>query len=159
MPWGDVLQTCQGQSVGVFAEAVAVGAGAQHQVEQALGAGARLERLEKLCRLAPRQPGPRRPDLTLHRFGGDEVVDRVDIRRRALTGDDPGQTQEVAPFVGQRRVRRQHRRGVVGDVADRQLVEGDVVVGAPQRGRSREDDVGVTGGLIDVDVEADHEVE
>ena len=50
------LEPRERQPVGVGAEAVAVGAGAQHAVEHPLGPGARLERGEQLVRVAARRP-------------------------------------------------------------------------------------------------------
>ena len=44
-------------------------------------------------------------------------------------------------------------------VADRERVEDEVVVVALERGRRRQDHVGVPGGLVEVDVDRDHEVE
>ena len=44
-------------------------------------------------------------------------------------------------------------------VADREAVEDQVVLVALQRGRRRQDHVGVPGGLVEVDVDRDHEVQ
>ena len=49
--------------------------------------------------------------------------------------------------------------GVADLVAHGEGVEGEVVVGALRGRRRRQDDVGVAGGLVEVRVDADHEVE
>ena len=51
------------------------------------------------------------------------------------------------------------RRRVVRNVAHREQIERKVVMAAAQRRRSGKDHIGVAGGLVDVDVETDHEVE
>ena len=53
----------------------------------------------------------------------------------------------------------QHGGGEAGRVPDGQTVEHDVVVVPLQRGRRRQDHVGVPGGLVDVDVDRGHEVQ
>jgi hypothetical protein len=47
----------------------------------------------------------------------------------------------------------------VGDVAHREEVEREVIVAAAQRRRRGQDDVGVPGGLVEIDVHRDHEVQ
>ena len=70
-----------------------------------------------------------------------------------------GQVEVDLPLVA--RVGRPWRRppGEPGRVADRQAVEDQVVVVALEGGGRRQDDVGVTRGLVEVDVDRDHEVE
>ena len=77
----------------------------------------------------------------------------------ALAGGDRGEPQDDLPLLRLALGGGEDRRRVVGDAADRELVEGEVVVGLGQRLGRGEDDVGVAGGLVDVDVERDHEVE
>ena len=71
----------------------------------------------------------------------------------------PGQAQQRLPLGLDLRVGRQRRRRVVGHVARGELVEGQVVVDALQRRGRRQDHVGVPGRLVDVDVDADHQLE
>ena len=54
---------------------------------------------------------------------------------------------------------REHRRREPRRVAHRQQVEHQVVVVALERGRRRQDHVGVPGGLVEVDVDRRHEVQ
>ena len=57
------------------------------------------------------------------------------------------------------RLRREERRRPAGGVAHGQQVEDDVVVVALERPGRRQDDVGVPGGLVDVEVDRHHHVE
>ena len=85
MPCGVRLERGQREAVGPRAEAVAVRAGAQHQVEQALGAAARRQRGEDLVRRRGRAIGEcGRADRLLDALRGDEVVERVDVGVGAL---------------------------------------------------------------------------
>ena len=132
------LEHVERQPVRVGAEAVAVGAGAQHEVEQPLGAAARLERR----RAARSGRGPRRasPASPTSRWTsvGDRPGRRARRRRRSAPwpADDARQAQEDLP-LGRRRSRLEHRRRVVGHVAHRELVEREVVVRLLERRRRR----------------------
>ena len=90
----------------------------------------------------------------------DELVPGLEVGVGALAGGDRGEPQDDLPLLRLARRRPvEDRRRVVGDAADRELVEREVVVRLRQRLGGGEDDVGVAGGLVDVDVERDHEVE
>ena len=65
----------------------------------------------------------------------------------------------ISHSCGRPSAQRQDRRRPVRDAADGELVERGVVVRLRQRLGSGKDHVGVPGGLVDVDVDADHEVE
>ena len=92
---------------------------------------------------------------------GDESVQRVDVDVGPRPAGDAGQAQQRAPLVRRlaRRFGVEHRRRVVGHVADGQLVEREVVVRARERRGRRQHDVGVARGLVEVDVEREHEVQ
>ena len=127
-----------------------VGAGAQRQVEQALGAAASVEHVGDGLRV---DPGAARALL------GDEAVDRVDVGVGTLARDDRGQAQHRLPLVRHAGRLVQQRGRVVRHVAHGQLVEGDVVVGVLERGGPGQDHVRVARRLVDVHVQRDHEVE
>ena len=92
------LQHGEREALRLGAEAVAVGADAQHEVEHTLGAAARLERLEQLGRLAAGDARAGVADLALHQRVDDEVVERLDVGVRALAGEDARQPQEDLPL-------------------------------------------------------------
>ncbi len=77
---------------------------------------------------------------------------------------DPGrgaqrQLAEDLPVVPLVVLLREDRRGEAGRVAHREEVEHQVVVVPLQGGRRRQDDIGVPGRLVDVDVHCGHEVQ
>ena len=79
------LELREREAVGVGAETVAVRAGAQHEVEHALGTAPRRERLRAARRRRDlRRCEPLRRDRLLHEPGDHEVVERVDVGVRAL---------------------------------------------------------------------------
>ena len=106
-PCGVCLEAVERQPVRVGAEAVAVGAGAQQQVEQPLRPAPRLE----LAPAARRRRG-RRPrecasaDLARDQRAGDHVVERLDVGVRPLAGDDRPRAAAAAPTRPARRARR-----------------------------------------------------
>ena len=71
----------------------------------------------------------------------------------------PGQPQERVPLRHLGVVELEHRGRVVRDVAGRELVERQVVVRAVERRGRGQDHVRVPGGLVDVDVDAHHQVD
>ena len=78
-----LLEHVEGQPLGVGAEAVAVGAHAQQEVEHALGAAARLELREQLAGIAARHERPLRAHLALDQRLDDHVVEARRRRRSA----------------------------------------------------------------------------
>ena len=136
-----------------------VGPGAQQEVEDPLGPDARRHLGEQLLGLATVDAGVGVGGLAAGGLQRDEAVDGGDVGVRALPGDHAGQAQQRLPLGGQVGVGRQHRRRVVGHVAHREAQQRHVVVRALQRRGRGEDDVGVAGRLVDVDVDADHEVQ
>ena len=121
-------------AVGLGAEPVAVRAGAQHQVEQPLGPDAGRERRERSRPVSGRGAvtwACRSRGRSAH--ARHTLVERRHVGVRAQAGGDAGQAQQRHPLVGEGRVGRERRRRVVGDVADREQVEREVVVAAAQR--------------------------
>ena len=55
--------------------------------------------------------------------------------------------------------RIEHRRGPAGGIADREELEGQIEMVSLQRTHRGEDQVGVPGGLVQVEVDGNHEVE
>ena len=154
---GARLELAERQALGLGAEAVAVGPDASIKSSPAR-ARARLERghISSALRPASGEAGPFSSRST---SSAHEVVERLDVGIGSLAGGDAGEAQERLPLGQAPRVRPQHRRRVVGHVADGELVEREVVVGPAERRGSRQDHVGVAGGLVDVDVDADHQLE
>ena len=119
------------QAVRVGAEAVAVGAGAQHEVEQALGPARGSERGHQL------RPGrgPRRASAgpAASRRASSPATMSSSASTSA-SGPWPaaiaGQPQQHLPLGHRVRPELEQRRRVVGDVAHRELVEREVVVRA-----------------------------
>ena len=130
MPCGEQLverQAARG------AEALAVGTGAQHEVEEALGTGARRERGEDLVGVAAVDRARLVGDARVDQPADGEVVDhrRVGVGAHAL--EDERELGEDLPLVGLAGRELEDRRRVVGDVADRELQQRDVVVRLRQR--------------------------
>ena len=136
-----------------------VGPAAQQQVEDPLGAHPRRDLGQQLLGVAAVDGRVRVGGLPARGLQRDEAVERGDVGVRPLAGDDAGEAQQRLPLGRHVGVGREHRGRVVGDVAHGEAEEGDVVVRALQRRGPGEDDVGVAGGLVDVDVDADHEVQ
>ena len=110
--------------------------------------------LEALRRRARRH---RLPACGLER---DEVVDRVDVGVGSLAGEHADEPQDRPPLgLPSPRAPGRAAPSEVGDVADRQLVEGEVVVSARERRGNGQDHVGARGRLVDVAVDRDHELE
>ena len=126
--------------------------------------------------------GPRRPSAA------DELVHRLEVvvveRRQGIASRRAGpharavwssssagsasapapcasmaELGEDLPFVGFTVLDREHRLGVVGDVAHRELQQGQVVVAALEARWRGQDHIGVPGRLVQVDVDRHHEVE
>ncbi len=130
----------------------------QHQVEPPLGSGVPGEPGRELLGVGP----VRRRVLLRHGLGeggadGEVVHGRGRRAVEARDGEDqPGVDLALVHPV---RFEGDGRRGVADLVADGEPVEGEVEVGAPGgRGRGQQD-VGVAGGLVEVRVDGDHEVE
>ena len=104
--------------------------------------------------VAPLDRRARQRDLAPDQRPDDELVPGLEVGVGALAGGDRRQAQEDLPLLGRALGRVDHRRRVVGDAAHRELVERGVVVGLGQRLGGGEDDVGVAGRLVDVDVDA-----
>ena len=136
---------------------------------QTLGHG-RPERTEVdaggvLPQLAPGDPaagghqggqGERRAE----RHPGPLPQPRGQLRLPVQPGGHPcGQVAEDLPLVPGVRVLVEHRRGEARCVAHRQPVEDQVVVVALEHRGRRQDDVGVPGRLVEVDVDRRHEVQ
>ena len=102
---------------------------------------------------------PRRPTALCDETGDDEIVERVDVGVRALAAEHTREPQHRAPLRNLAGLEVDQRRRVVRDVADREVVEREVVVTARQLRLGRQDHVRVTRGLVQVDVDAHHEVE
>ena len=145
---------------GPGAEAVAVGPAAQQQVEQPLGAAAP----------AARAPPAARPDRARRRAsrsrasrGERSPATRSSSASTSASGPGPRRSpvsrSRISHSSGSPAASGEHRRRVVGDVADGEAVERDVVVRALERRRRRQDHVGVARGLVEVEVDADHELE
>ena len=88
-PVRGVLEQVERQASGVGAEAVAVGARAQQEVEHPLGAAARLQLAEQLRRFASPHRGALASHLALDQRLDDHVVEGGDVAVRALAGRDP----------------------------------------------------------------------
>ena len=100
-----------------------------------------------------REPGS--ADLAADQRLDDEVVPGLEVGVGALAGGDRGEPQDHLPLVGLvLGARGSDRRRVVGHAADGELVEREVVVRLGQRLGRGQDDVGVAGRLVDVDVDA-----
>ena len=101
--------------------------------------------------------------LALHggpdeRVDGGVVGDRgIDIGTETLC--DRRELGDDLPLVRLPLVERQDGRRVVGDVADGELQQQQVVVSTLELRGRRQDHVGVAGGLVQVQVDAHHEVE
>ncbi len=146
-----LLEFRQGQPVGILAVPVAERGGAQRQVEHALRATvvvvlADLGTVEPLGEAQVIEPA---------------VVERsdVDLLGRSA-GAQPGQPDQDLPFL--RRIwvfAREHRRRVPGEAVDRgtqQQVGGMCLL---ERRGTRQDDVGMPGGLVEPQVHRDHRVQ
>ena len=95
-PWGESSSIAKSEldAVGARAEAVAVGAAAQHHVEDPLGPAAGLERLHQLGGVAPGDRRSAARALALHHRVGHEVIKRLDLGVAALAGGDPHQPEQ-----------------------------------------------------------------
>ena len=87
------------------------------------------------------------------------VVQRVGIGLRATATDNRGQLQQGLPFFWLALRWRKHGWAVAGMVAPRQLGEGHVVMHVFQWREAGQDDVGMARGFVQVNVQADHEVQ
>ena len=87
------------------------------------------------------------------------LVDDGGIGVGAHALGDERELGQHLPLVHRALARRQDGRRVVGDVAQRELVEADVVVAALERARAGQDHVRVAARLVDVDVDRHHELE
>ena len=97
-PCGDRARAPPSESPsGRAPNAVAVRAGAQHDVEQALRAAARRQRGQQLGRLASLHAASRCPDGALQLLERDEVVERVGVGVGSLTHDDAGRAAGWSP--------------------------------------------------------------
>ena len=156
------LERRQREPVGLGAEAVAVGPGAEHQVEQPLGPA----RGRRAPRRSRRRRGPRAAVLA-RRPPGAPPPRRRSRRSRATSAFGPWpvtipvRRRSIAPTRrGWSGLGREHRRRVVRHVAHGELVEARRrSAELRERRRPGQDHVGVAGRLVDVDVERDHEVE
>ncbi len=128
------------------------------------GAASRSSRVRSYgplrSRMSTRRSGPTRPSGS-SMPPASWVATKASIAATSavgpLAGHDAGQAQQRLPLL--RHLGLQRRRGEVGHVAHRELVEREVVVRALERGRAGQDDVGVAARLVDVDVQADEQVE
>ena len=73
--------------------------------------------------------------------------------------ESEGELAQDLPVVPRLVRLREHRRAEPCGVPDRQRVEDQVVVVTLESGRRREDDVGMPGGLVEVEVDGHHEVQ
>ena len=148
----------QGETIRNLSESIAVGTGAQQQIEEALRAAAVADHREDLTDVAIMDRGQRVVDHVLEVAGEGKVVDDGGVDVRTLTSDDRGEFGQDLPLVHTDLV-WENGRGVVGDVAQREPGEGQVVVAALQWRSGGEDHVGPATGLVAIQVDRDHEVE
>ena len=154
-----LLEDLERQARRVGAEAVAVGATAEHEVEDALRPMAGRQRGEQLVGVSALDVGARALHRLLHEPGDDRVVERGGVGRRAFARHDPDEAQEDLGLGHLARLEVDHRWRVVRDVANREVVQGEGVAGAGERAFRRQDHVGVSCRLVAIDVDAHHEVE
>ena len=76
-----------------------------------------------------------------------------------LGGEGLGQADEDFPVVQRPGRLVQHRLVEAGDVAHGEGIEGAVVVLVLQRRGGRQDQVGVAGGFIYIEIDAEHELQ
>ncbi|EGY01890.1 hypothetical protein AZA_07438 [Nitrospirillum viridazoti Y2] len=141
----------EGQAIRLAAEAVAVGARAQRQIQQALR--------PRPARYGGQDGGGMvpRPAPHLRRHHGVVQGGGVGIGPPALR--DGRQLQQHLPFRQNALAPGQQRRAVAGVVAIGQLGEGDIVVAVLEGRDAGQDDVGMAGRLVQVDVDTDHQVQ
>ncbi|CAM5268543.1 hypothetical protein SVIOM74S_09712 [Streptomyces violarus] len=151
-------QLLKAQSVRSYAEAVAVGAETQHHVQPPLGAGVAGEQRGEFAGVTAVHGRVRFLDRLAEGLVDDHLVDGGGIGPvHARHGED--QPRQDLRLGHPARLQRDRGTGVANLVADGEGVEGEVVVRAlGGRGRGQ-DDVGVACGLVEVRVDADHEVE
>ena len=149
----------EGEPVGVGAEALAVRARAEEEVEDPLGAATGRQLVEDLLGVAAVDRAGLVAHAPLDHRRDHEVVDEAGVGRGPRALEHERQAREHLPLVGLVGVEREHGLAVVGRVVQRELEEGDVVVALLQRGRCRQDDVRVPRRLVDVDVDRHHALE
>ena len=124
------------------------------------GPRARRDLGQQLLGVAPVERRARRGELAPQQLARHQPVERLDVVEHALSGGHAGQPQQRLPLVGHAGLGRQHGRRVVRHVADRELVEREVVVGALTAATAR---AGSTSAWrvvsLTVDVDRDEEVE
>ena len=152
-------QHVEREPAGVGAEPVAVGPGAQHQVDEALGPGALAQQCEDLVGLAARDRAGLVADRRRDQGAHDQVVDHHGVGVGAHALGHERQAGQDLPLVELALVERQHGRAVVGHVAQGELEQRQVVVALLQRGGGRQDHVGVAGRLVHVGVDGHVELE
>lgn len=151
-------ESLKGQPVGSYAETVAVGTQAQHHVQPSLGPGVARELGGHLTRIPAVdgrvgvRDGLAEGLVDDHRVHGGGVG----AVHAARGEDQPGQDLGLGHPAG---LQRDRGAGVADLVADGEGVEREVVVRAlGGRGR-RQHHVGVARGLVEVRVDAHHEVQ
>ena len=144
-----VEQLAQRQSIVDGAEPVTVRSAAQLQVECAFLPGLTGQQATQLLDIAAG------PLCGLGQRGAQLLLgQRVEIGLRTEPDRIAVSRSRMSDSSSMSVLRRDHRRGELGDVAHREAEERDVVVRAPARRRRRQDHVGVPGGLVEVRVDA-----
>ena len=145
------LDLFERQALRLPAETVAIGTAAEFQFQQAI---------------RPLEPGDHVHQTIRHRTGqlfdfgaGHLVVQRfrIDIRPPAL--NETGQAHDRLPFRQLTLLQREDCRRIARGVAPGELVEEDIPMAVFKRRCAGQDDIGVAGRLVEVDIKADQEVE
>jgi hypothetical protein len=80
-------------------------------------------------------------------------------RRASLRGKRLGKADKDLPVMQRAHRFGQNRPVETGDITHRKHIEGGVVMVVFQRRRGGQDQVGVARGLVDIEVDADHELQ
>ena len=150
-----VAQLLQAETVGIRAKGIAVRTGAQHRIEHAIAAGVAVDHGDEVLDVPAFDRRTRSPYL-----GGEQLVDELVVDEGGVTlhpHREEGDTGDDVVLGGLFGI--EHRRRVVRDIAHRQVREGDVEMALFERRCRRQHDIGVAGGLVEVDVDAHHRVE
>ena len=154
-----VFESLQVQAAGIGAERITERSQSQHHVQPALVAGSGREHRGELTDGASGHRRVRVGHLLAQHGADDLLVDEPGIGIGAQAHQpqrQPAQDLHLArPAVRQ----VEHRRRIAGGTAHRHARQCDVEVRCVRRRGRRQDDIGVPGGLVEVGIDRDHELQ